>query len=295
MILVTGASGKLGAYLVAELRSQGRPVAAWSCRQQGQVADVPLQQVDLCNLIELEKAYRALDPAAVIHCAALSAVGDCYRNPEKADLINHQATALLARLAKRLVYTSTDLVFDGKSAPYSEEATPNPLSVYGRSKLAGERAILDLGNALVVRLSLLYGPAGPGFQGGFFQQQMEALEQGEILRLFTDEWRTVLALDDAARGLVRALDSDSGGVAHLGGPERLSRYDMGRHLAHAYYNSSDLVVASSQSEVDFGEPRPQDVSLSCERAKREWGWNPSGFADGLTRLIGSPGPSSTKR
>lgn len=292
-VLVTGASGKLGSYVVAELRRRDIPAVAWSHRRQGRVSGVELRPVDLCDPDSVDRALQADSPDAAIHCAALSAIGDCYRDPDKADRLNRWATGYLGASLPRLLGVSTDLVFDGSQAPYGEADEPRPLSVYGRSKLAGERELQGCDNAAVIRVSLLYGPAL--FGGGFFQQQIDSLSAGQKLRLFADEWRTPLALDEAASGLVDILLSGFAGLAHLGGAERLSRYQMGVTLAKHLMCPEKLVVRTSQSDVNFPEPRPHDVSLACETAKIEWGWSPSSYAEGLTRLIGNPPSSSTKR
>ena len=281
-ILVTGASGKLGAYVVRRLVEQDRPVVAWSGSASGEVCGVPLRPVDLSNMHETRSAFSEAGPSATIHCAALSAIGDCYRSPEKAEKINVQATALLGELAERIVYTSTDLVFDGRNAPYSEEDKAAPLSVYGRTKLAGEQALHGRSLAAVVRVSLMFGPGLLG-SGGFFEQQYRALQAGESLSLFHDEWRTPLALRDAADGLVEIMDSDFQGTLHLGGPQRLSRAEMGLVLARHLQAEEGLVRTVSQDSIDFPEPRPSDVSLNSQLARELFGWNPTSVGASLSR------------
>jgi dTDP-4-dehydrorhamnose reductase len=271
-ILVTGASGKLGAYVVRHLVEQQRPVIAWSGTAAGEVCDVKLHRVELTDADEIRRAFREATPAAVVHCAALSAIGECYRQPQIAEKTNVQATELLGHLAERMVYTSTDLVFDGCAAPYAEDDEAVPLSLYGKSKLAAEHTLKGR-NAAVVRVSLMYGPALFG-SGGFFEQQVNALQNGESLNLFRDEWRTPLSLDDAAQGLVQVLDSGYQGTLHLGGPERLSREEMGRRLARQIGADESLVRSVSQGSIDFPEPRPSDVSLNSKKARDLLGWKP---------------------
>lgn len=291
-VLVTGASGKLGAHLVKELAARGHSVVAWSRRREGSVEGVPLRRVNLGDLDSIELALKQDRPQACLHSAALSAISDCHAQPELADLVNRQATVWLAQRVERLVYVSTDLVFDGTLAPYTEQAVPRPISVYGRSKLAAELAAREFPGVTVARVSLLYGPSL--FDGGFFAQQMEALQQGRPLKLFTDEWRTPLALDDAAVGLAELMERSYLKLVHLGGPERLSRFEMGYLMAKQLGCPTDLVLPVKQEDVNFPEPRPSDVSLVSERATIEWGWSPSAYAVGLTRLIGNLPPFSIK-
>ena len=210
-------------------------------------------------------------------------MGDCYRDPVRARLVNTDGTALLGELADRIVYTSTDLVFSGEGAPYTESHVPAPLSLYGRSKRAGEEALLQREGAAVVRVALMYGPSLIG-SGGFFEQQSEAFLKGAKVKLFHDEWRTPLALDEAAGGLLQVLDAGFEGVLHLAGPERLSREEMGRRWARFLGADPSLVESVSQSDLEFPEPRPADVSLDCTEASRVFGWSPKPFKSGLARM-----------
>lgn len=283
-VLVTGASGKLGAYVVTHLQSRGRAVVAWSGSTSGNLAGVPLQPVDLANASRVREAFSEAAPTSVIHCGAVSTISEVHADFQKGLAVNRDGTAMLGELCSRVVYVSTDLVFDGREAPYSEDANPTPLSLYGRSKHEGEQALKGHPGASVVRISLLYGPALIG-SGGFYDQQLRKLRAGETMKLFHDEWRTPLALDEAAAALVELLDGPHRGVLHLGGPERLSRFEMGQQTAAALGVNPDLVQPSSQSSVDFPEPRPRDVSLDSSSSLQWISKPPSTFSAGLKRLL----------
>jgi dTDP-4-dehydrorhamnose reductase len=266
-VLVTGATGHLGAYLVRELAARGCEVGAWAHVRPAIVCGVPARAVELTDGAQVTSAYRAAAPDVVIHAAAISAVGDCYRDPNRAEAVNVGGTAALAELCTaagaRLVFVSTDLVFDGERAPYMEADPPAPLSVYGRTKAAAERAVLAAAGHAVVRVSLLYGPALAG-RPSFFDQQADALRAGRPVRLFHDEWRTPLGLASAARALVGVATSDVTGVLHVGGPERISRLEMGQRLTAYLGTGTAGVVSASRLDVP-GEPRPRDVSLDSTR------------------------------
>lgn len=267
-ILVTGASGQLGAYLLRELGLQAVDLQAWSGSRLGTLFGVPLQPVDLTDSNQVTQALLETPPDAIIHTAALARVGDCERDPDRARRINTEATARLANLAEhiraRLVFVSTDLVFAGDSPPYPESAAPGPLTAYARTKVDAEKAVLGRPRAVVVRVSLLFGPSQNG-QPSFFDSQMAALRRGQPLTLFADEWRTPLALATAARALVEIALAEVTGILHLGGPERLSRMEMGQKLAAFLGVAEPPIVAASRLQA--GEPRPADVSLdsSCWR------------------------------
>lgn len=272
-ILVTGASGQLGGYLLPALQTRGDEVVAWSGTRTGALFGCALQPVDLTDPEATAVAFRAARPEGVIHAAALSSIADCYRDPARAHRVNTQASGLLAELAERagarFVMVSTDLVFDGRKGGYGETDEPAPLSVYGRSKRASEREVLARPGSVVVRMSLLYGPTRIG-RPYSFEQQLTALREGRQLELFEDEWRTPLALTTAAAALRALVESDFAGLIHVGGPERLSRFDLGRRLAAALGLDSSLVQPAQQASVVFPEPRPRDVSLDSARWRQSF-------------------------
>jgi len=186
----------------------------------------------------------------------------------RAQYVNAQATAILAELAEqagaRFLLVSTDLVFDGEKGWYREEDTPSPLSVYGRTKAAAETPVLSIPRSVVVRMSLLFGPSLIG-RPYFFDDQVAALREGRPLPLFSDEWRTPLSLATAARALLAIGRSDVRGLLHLGGPERMSRLEMGQRLAVYLGVDASTMVAALRSSMPAGEPRPRDTSLDCSR------------------------------
>ncbi len=266
-LVITGAGGLLGAYLLRAAEDADE-LFAWGGPSGGERFGIPLRAIDLTNATATAEAFRADRPDVVLHAAARARVADCARDPEGALRANAGATATLARLAAdagaRLVYVSTDLVFDGEGAPYREADRPRPVSAYGRSKQAGEKAVLDVPRSAVVRVSLLYGPALHG-RPSFFDEQLNALRGGKPVPLFRDEWRTPLDLLTAARALLAVARSDYTGILHVGGPERISRLEMGRRLAESWGLDASPIIATDRDAVPATEPRPRDVSLDSSR------------------------------
>jgi len=267
-IAVTGATGLLGGYVVAELRRQSFDVLAFGGPTRG-------GGIDLGDHAAL--GFVADRASAVIHCAALSAMADCVRDPERAARINTEGTSNVARACAkhktRLVHVSTDLVFDGEHAPYRESDAPFPVSVYGKTKLDAETEALAAEDArpIVVRISLLFGPTRTD-RKGFFDSQLASFEAAasssgdadtKPLTLFDDEWRTPLSLRAAAEGLVALARSSSEhtGILHLAGPERLSRLAMGVRLRDALGMPPSITIQAGSRLGIPGEPRPRDVSL----------------------------------
>jgi dTDP-4-dehydrorhamnose reductase len=267
-MLITGATGALGGYLMREAAQSGLVATGWSGTRGGKLFGLPIQAVDLADRDALVRAFRQVRPAVVLHAGALANVAACYRGPERARQINVEASALLAELATeggaRLVLVSTDLVFDGQRGGYAESDPPAPLSVYGQTKVEAERATLARPRTAVARLSLLFGPTLTG-RGSFFDQQVQALRAGKPVLCFADEWRTPLDLATAARALIALAGSDFEGLLHIGGLERLSRLEMGQRLAAQLGADPSLVLAGMRDQMPTAEPRPCDTSLDSRR------------------------------
>lgn len=271
-LLITGASGHLGRRLVRAACQAGYRVHAWVSPTRGSVLPGDLNArftpVELTNPEAVAEAFWQARPMSVIHAAAISSIVDCFRDPIRAYRVNAEATRQLVGLCvagvSRLVYVSTDLVFDGETGNYREEDTPQPLSLYGKSKLDGERAVLYHPGHLVARLSWLVG-RGSLDRANFLDQQIASLQAGKAVSLFVDEWRTPLGVDCAASALLALASSDVAGVLHLGGPERLTRHEMGCRLAKTLGAKAELVTAVEQQAMKLQEPRPRDVSLDSSR------------------------------
>jgi dTDP-4-dehydrorhamnose reductase len=267
-LLITGASGQLGGYVLRELQGTNFAVEAWSHARRGELFGFALRPIDLAQTGALALAFREARPDAVLHLAARSVVADCYRNPDEARKINVGGTALLAELAAdagaRMIYVSTDMVFDGNKGHYREDDTAEPLSTYGQSKRGGEASVLAGPRGLVVRVGLMFGPTVIG-RPYFFDQQLRKMQDGQRATWFEDEWRSPIGLQTAALGLLELVRSDVTGILHVGGPERLSRLEMGQRLAATYGLDQALVVPIKQASVPTPEPRPRDLSLDCSK------------------------------
>jgi len=268
-LLLTGAGGQLGHYLLRELRGGTMQTVAWSRAASGEAFGQPWVPVDLAaDPLTVERAFHAAQPDVVIHTAAMTTVAACHADPELARRVNVEATERLVQLANscraRFIFVSTDLVFDGEQGSYREVDTPTPKSVYGESKWDAERAVAKYADHVIARMSLLYGPALNGRQA-FFDQQLATIRGTGTCTLFIDEWRTPLSFPAAAHNLLELARSTYTGILHLGGPERINRYEMGARMARAFGEDGSNLVVAQQADVEFPEPRPHDVSLDSAR------------------------------
>lgn len=162
-------------------------------------------------------------------------------------------------------FTSTDLVFDGLEAPYRETDPVSPISTYGEQKVLAEVGMLDRHPQVAVcRLPLMFGLAPPT-ASSFIQPFIQTLREGKELSLFNDEFRTPVSAATAARGLLLALRKAEG-TLHLGGRERVSRYQFGCRMAAALNLPLDKLKSCRQADIPMAAPRPADVSLDSSQA-----------------------------
>lgn len=248
-VLVTGWSGFLAPFVAAELRGRGHEVIA-SGRVGGDRA------ADLADAAARQGLLDHARPDLCVNLAAMSRIADCAADPDRAREVNAGVPAALAQaLGERLLHVSTDLVFDGRSPPYGPGAVPAPLSVYGWSKAEGDERVLRAGGR-VARLPLLFGP-DPRERGATGMVR-GSLREGRTLTLFTNEYRTPLHGADAAQGLCDVLLLRGGPqLVHLPGPERVSRWELGRRFCAVQGLPADLLQPAECQDSS----RPRDVSL----------------------------------
>lgn len=267
-LLVTGANGFLGRHLV-RTAAPGYCVIAQVRNPSAAIGGALLVLADLAVDGTLHELMRQAKPDAVIHAAAMSSPNACEQAPDKSLAVNAEVPALLARLTAEahvpFVFVSTDLVFDGRKPPYSEQDSPCPISVYARHKAMAEEAVTHFHpSAVVARMPLMFG-ALPG-SVSFLEPMLDALDQGREVRLFSDEYRTPVSGGTAAKGLLMAIEKRLSGMLHLGGEERASRLDMGRLAAQLAGVDPAGIIEARQADVPMPAPRPADVSLDSSKA-----------------------------
>jgi dTDP-4-dehydrorhamnose reductase len=211
----------------------------------------------------------------------------CEKNPQVCDTINRQVPVRLARQCDRAgiayLYTSTDLVFDGRQAPYDESVPPCPISMYGKHKAQAEAGVLShCANALVCRLPLMFG-VGPYSDHHFCVQMLHAIRRNETLNLFMDEFRTPVDVDSAAQGMLMLLGR-ARGVFHLGGYTRVSRYALGLAIARELGIDPSMMRPVSIRQMKLAVARAADCSLVSQKAY-DIGYRPASLKIGLQRLV----------
>jgi dTDP-4-dehydrorhamnose reductase len=240
-ILITGANGQLGHELVRASITSGNEVVATSH-----------ETLDITKKSDVDAAIMAARPDVVIHAAAWTAVDACESDPDKAMLVNGTATKYVADAAHavgaHVTYISTDYVFDGsKSSPYEEDDAPNPQSVYGSSKLAGERALGP--NDAIVRIAWVCG-----FYGSNMVKTILRLAEQPQLKFVDDQIGNPTFADDAAEMIVRIATEKRSGTWHVTNQGDVSWYEFAREVLIAGGFDPNKVAPIKTHELQ--PPRP---------------------------------------
>ncbi|MEZ5004652.1 MAG: SDR family oxidoreductase [Chitinophagales bacterium] len=274
-LLITGAGGFLGSHLV-QLSKALYDVYGWSLQTN---IDLPVEKCYYFNLTsekDILENLNSIEPDYIINCAAISGESGCRKNKEGAYTINVKATSLIGEWCRinkaKLIFISTDLVFDGNNAPYLESDETLPLMEYGRLKVEAEGVLKANNHAIIVRLPLLFG-IGLTQNKGLMHQFINSVSCGDVQQLFTDEFRSPAWVDEVAAFIIQLLDIDFNGVLHLGGKERVSRLELGMHFCDAFRLDKSKILPVTRSELNL-DYRPKDSSLNSVKAY-DLGFNPS--------------------
>lgn len=225
--------------------------------------------LDVTDPSEVEQLFATFRPEIVVHCAAMTQVDECERNPEAAFRVNAHGSAIIAsachRYGSTLIFISTDYVFDGSlQRPYHEYDQPNPLNVYGRSKWQGEQAVQAFcARHLIVRTAWLYGRHGNCFP----KKIMESARQGKALRVVADQIGSPTFTRDLAEALLRLLEVQVYGVYHVVNLGTASWYELACETLHLAGLDAEIEPITSDA---WSTPtrRPPYSALTSFR----WNW-----------------------
>ncbi|MYW01927.1 sugar nucleotide-binding protein [Streptomyces sp. SID3343] len=269
-VLVLG-SGYIAGHVGTRLARLGHGVVLGSRRRPATPETRGLRWLptDVADRRHVRELVDAIRPDAVVAAHGPSDITWCEAEPDRtaavhADGARHVVDALAGRAA-RCVLISTDNVFPGRADSCSESDPTEPANAYGRAKLAAERTFLAAPDALVLRVSLVYGWDRTGLRPNFFTTCAERLRVGEPVAVPDAHWNTPVLIDDVAAWTTALLDAPHTGVLHLGGPRRLSRLTWARHIAETYGVDPALVSAVPQGDTAYA-CRPRNACLHSERA-----------------------------
>lgn len=256
---ITGANGLIGNYLVQTARS---------CGPEWRVRALTRAQFDLLDFQTVEREFKKDRPQLIIHAAAISTVAEAQKNPSLAHRVNVEATKFLAGLAAdiQFVFFSTDIIFDGRKGDYHEDDLPNPLHVYGQTKVAAERVVLENPRHLVVRTSLNGGISRAGNRG-FNEQFWRAVQSGQGMTLYTDEFRCPIFAGETARAVWELARGNCAGIFHVAGAEKLSRYQVGELLLRRRPGLKGAITPGLAKNAG-GPPRSLNATLDISKVQK---------------------------
>jgi dTDP-4-dehydrorhamnose reductase len=251
---ITGAGGLIGHHVLRAVPP------TW------QVRAVTRDVVDLTDFDRVRELFRREQPTVVVHCAALSSIAGCAANPKLAERVNVDATRHLAELSAniRFIFFSTDLVFDGAKGNYHESDSPSPLSLYAETKLRAEQGVLSNPQHVVLRTALTLGSSPKGDRSADEQLRV-AWSRGEVPSLYADEFRTPIPAEVTARIVWHLLENNAAGLFHLGGAERISRFELGQLVGERWPELKPTIRKASLA----GTGRPPDVSLNTRKLQAQ--------------------------
>lgn len=292
-ILITGANGFLGYYLVEQLIDSKHQVIATGRGPsrlpfRGQ-SNFQYEEMDFTDPFSIHDIFEKIKPEVVIHAGAISKPDECELDQMKAFLVNVEGTVQLlinsSELKSHFIFLSTDFVFDGERGMYSEMDLPGPANYYGRTKLEAEEAVKEYEHDwAIVRTVLVYGKNHSGNKN-FLEIIREKLERAEEYNVVDDQVRTPTYVEDLAKGIVMIIEKKAKGIFHLSGKDILTPYQMAmKTAAHLQLDGSILKKVTAAS---FTQPakRPLKTGFIIDKARKELYYEPLSFDEGLKKTF----------
>lgn len=279
-LLITGVNGFVGGSLLAQAPED------WVVHGIGRTKqpDLPPQShpgrenhffyhgLDLLDTPALDTLLRSIKPDAVIHAAAIANIDFCEHNRETAEAVNVGVTKHIAGICQeinaKLIFCSTDTVFDGQKGFYTEEDLPVPINYYASTKVRAEQIVLDTcKSGIVARLSLVVGLPVRGRGNSFLADMRDKLQKGETLSFPDNEIRTPVDVLTLGAALLELAAGGYGGLLHLAGNTRIDRYQMARSITDKLGFAQTHIHPVNSNTLPGRAPRPADVSLDNRRAR----------------------------
>jgi len=289
-ILVTGANGLLGQKVTEIFKNESEHELILTDLQNK--AEEPKGfhyfQMDITKKEDVKESIKKYNPQIIINTAAYTNVDGCETERELSWRVNVDAVKNFIIASRtnsaKIIHISTDYVFDGKLGNYDENSKPNPLSYYGKSKLASENALITSGiNCTIVRTMILYG-AGKNLRPNFAQWLIATMGKKQIVRIVDDQFGMPTMVDDLAWGILKIVDLDKSGIYNICGSEYLSRYEFAVKLANIFGYDENLIMPIKTSDLNQAAVRPMNSSFILLKAETDLNIKPLNVTDGLYLL-----------
>lgn len=288
--MITGARGFVAGSIMGQA---GKPWEVHAVSRGEALLQRPTlrwHQFDPGDTVRLLQVFREVRPDAVIHTAALADIDFCEAHPDQARRMNVSLTQTIAELCTetgaKLVFCSTDTVFDGEQAPYREQDPTGPLNFYAATKVEAEIIVARLNtNFVIARLALVIGLPILGAGNSFLSRMFAELQQGREVGVSPNEIRTPIDVITLGRALLELAGNGHAGIIHLAGNDRLNRFEMARRVATRFGFPTRLIVAKDPSAIPGRAARPRDVSLDNSLARAQLETSMRSLDEGLDLIL----------
>ena len=287
-ILVTGANGLLGQKLTSLLCTDPEieVIATTRGKLSYTLINGRFEKLDVTQEVEVERVINSIKPDVVIHTAAMTQVDQCETEQATCWLNNATAVEYIVKACEKsgalLIHISTDFIFDGSHGPLEETATPNPISYYGQSKLEGERIVQKSTlRWAILRTVLVYGVTKDMSRSNIVLWVKKSLEEGKSINVVNDQWRTPTLAEDLAMGCMLAAKKRAKGIYNISGSEMMTPYDIAIRTARFFKLDEKLIKVTDSTQFKQPARRPRKTGFVIDKAKRELGYEPHTFEEGL--------------
>jgi len=289
-LLITGASGLLGSKIVELVGENYQVIPLHNTKP----LHLNSSKLDITNRKEVFNLFNRIKPDVTIHTAAETNVDKCEIQKKLAWKINVEGTRNVAEACSeanaKMVYISTDYVFDGEKGLYVEEDTPNPINHYGVTKLEGENQVKKLcKNYVILRTSVLYG--WHSWKQNFVTWVINSLKQKKEISIVEDHSNTPTLADNLAEITIEAVQKNLRGLYHASGSQRISRYQFAQQITKTFNLNQNLIKPTKTNQITaWTAKRPKDSSLNINKIRELLKTKPLNICEGLKKMKESAHP-----
>lgn len=291
-ILITGSNGLLGQTLVNLLMKEPENysvVGLSKGENRMNRSDFLYYDIDITNFDKLKECISYIQPSIIINTAAMTSVDVCEVKPEKCNQINIEAVRYLTQISAKFnihfIQISTDFIFDGINGFYKETDLPNPLSIYGNSKLRAENIIKSSGvNFSILRTILVYGKVNHSKRSNIVLWVKEMLEKNKEISIVNDQFRMPTYVEDLATACKLVLDKEAKGVYHISSNKLLSIFEIANQIAAVFGLNKKLIKPVSTKTLNQKAIRPLKTGFDLSKTTRDLEFHSTSFLEGLKRF-----------
>lgn len=292
-VLVTGSNGLLGQKLTDLYRKNGEVQLIATGKGADRYPDRSgyiYETMDITDREQVHEVFRKWQPDAVIHGAAMTHVDQCELDPDRCELNNVKATQYLVDAASgcgaHFIFVSTDFIFNGTSGPYKEDDEPDPLSIYGMSKLKGEIYVQEHSSRwAIARTVLVFGITSDMSRSNIVLWAKGALESGNPINVVDDQVRTPTLAEDLAMGCYLIERQQAEGIYNISGKDSMTIYELVQRVADYFGLSMEHVNRINSDTLAQPAKRPPITGFDLTKSRRVLGYEPHSFEEGIALLM----------